>query len=255
MKLAGKNALVTGGSGGIGKAIARRLAEEGANVVVNFHSHPEEADAVVGEIRALGRKSAAVGANLGKVADCQRLVDEAVEALGGLDILVNNAGVEKRASFADVSEEDYDLVMDVNAKGYFFTTQAFVRHLQAAQRGGKIINISSVHEEAPFPRFAAYGMSKGAVKLLTRDLAIELAPLGITINSIAPGAIATPINAELLCDEERLNAVLRDIPLKRLGKPEEVAGAAAFLASDDAAYMTGSTIFVDGGRLWNYPEQ
>jgi glucose 1-dehydrogenase len=140
-------------------------------------------------------------------------------------------------------------------KGVFFATQAFVQHLLETKRPGKIINISSVHEELPFPHFASYCMSKGGVKMMTRTLAIELAPFGITINSIAPGAIETPINAKLLNDPAKLNALLGNIPLRRLGKPGDVAGTAAFLASADADYITGTTIIVDGGLLWNYEEQ
>jgi glucose 1-dehydrogenase len=249
MKLQGKTALVTGSSQGIGEAIAFRLAAEGADVVINYHSHPEQANAIIKRIQSLGRKAVSIGANLAEVAECEKLVRESADALGHLDILVNNAGVETRNSFWEVSETDYDLVMNVNAKGVFFTTRLFVQLARQTGRGGTIINVSSVHEELPFPHFAAYGMSKAAVKLLTRDLAIELAPLGIRVNSIAPGAIKTLINAKLLDNKDQINALLANIPLKRMGTPEDVAGAAAFLASDDASYITGTTIFVDGGLL------
>ena len=254
-RLAGKTALVTGSSQGIGEAVAVRLAEEGADIVVNYHSHPEGADRVVQQIRGMGRKSLAVQADLGQVSQVQFLVQESLRGLGHLDILVNNAGVEKGADFWTVSEADYDQVMNVNLKGVFFTTQAFVRHLLETKRPGKIINMSSVHEELPFPHFASYCMSKGGVKMMTRDLAIELAPFNITINSIAPGAIETPINAKLLNDPPKLKALLGNIPLGRLGKPADVAGIAAFLASADADYITGTTVFADGGLLWNYSEQ
>ena len=246
---------MTGSSQGIGEAVAVRLAEEGADIVVNYHSHPEGADRVVQQIREMGRKSVAVQADLGQVSQVQFLIQESLRGLGRLDILVNNAGVEKGADFWTVTEADYDLVMNVNLKGVFFTTQAFVRHLLETKRPGKIINMSSVHEELPFPHFASYCMSKGGVRMMTRDLAIELAPFGITINSIAPGAIETPINAKLLNDPPKLAALLGNIPLNRLGKPGDVAGVAAFLASSDADYITGTTIFADGGLLWNYSEQ
>lgn len=255
MPLSGKTALVTGSSQGIGREIAVRLAREGADVAVNYHSHPAEADAVLAEIKALGRRAVSIGADLGSVAEVTRLVAEAVAGLGSLDILVNNAGVEKNASFQDVTEHDYDLVMNVNLKGAFFATQAFVKHLLSRRAPGRIVNISSVHEELPFPHFTAYCASKGGLKMMTRNLAVELAPFGITINSIAPGAIETPINTKLLNDPEKLKALLGNIPLNRLGKPRDVAGAAAFLASPDADYITGTTLFVDGGLLWNYQEQ
>ena len=254
-RLSGKAALVTGSSQGIGAAVALRLAEEGADLIVNYNTHPEGADEVVKKIQALGRKVVSIQANLGHVPEVQRLVKESIKALGRLDILVNNAGVEKNADFWSVTEADYDLVLDVNLKGVFFATQFFVRHLMETKRAGKIINMSSVHEELPFPHFAPYCVSKGGLKMMTRDLAIELAPFGITINSIAPGAIETPINTKLLHDPAKLNALLDNIPLRRLGQPEDVAGVVAFLASKDADYITGTTVFADGGLLWNYSEQ
>ncbi|HUR47315.1 MAG TPA: glucose 1-dehydrogenase [Candidatus Saccharimonadales bacterium] len=255
MRLEGKKALVTGSSGGIGEAVAIRLAEEGADVVVNYRSNPEGAKRTVEAIQALGRRSVAVQADLSRVQDVQRLVAESIKAMGQLDILVNNAGVEKNCAFLEVTEQDYDLVLDVNLKGVFFTTQGFARHLKESKRPGKVINMSSVHEDLPFPNFTPYCASKGGLKMMTRNLAIELAPYGITVNSIAPGAIETPINSKLLNDPAKLKALLEQIPLKRLGKTTDVAGVAAFLASSDADYMTGSSVFVDGGLTWDYEEQ
>jgi len=255
LRLAGKSALVTGSSEGIGAAVAVRLAQEGADVAINYRSHPQDAQVIADKVRALGRKSVSIQADLSRLSEVQRLVQESVRGLGHIDILVNNAGVEKNADFWQVTEEDYDLVMNVNLKGVFFVTQSFVRHLMETKRPGKIINMSSVHEELPFPHFAPYCMSKGGVKMMTRDLAIELAPLGITVNSVAPGAIETPINTKLLHDPAKLNALLDNIPLRRLGQPQDVAGVVAFLASADADYITGTTVFADGGLLWNYSEQ
>jgi glucose 1-dehydrogenase len=255
MKLTGKNALVTGSNQGIGQAIALRLAEEGADLIIDYVTHPETAEETVQAIRKLGRRAVAVQGDISKVADTQRMIAESVEALGGLDILVNNAGVERHASFWDVTEADYDLVLDINLKGAFFTTQAFVRHRMEVKLPGKIINLSSVHEDLPFPHFTSYCASKGGMKMVTRNLSIELAPYGITINNIAPGAIETPINTSLLHDPAKLKALLENIPLARLGKTSDVAGVAAFLASADADYITGTTIVVDGGLTWNYSEQ
>jgi glucose 1-dehydrogenase len=255
MKLEGKNALVTGSDQGIGQGIAIRLAEEGANVVVNFRKNRQGADETCKRIEAMGRRTAAIQADVGKAVEAAKLVDDAVAALGSIDILVNNAGIEKRAPFVDVTEADYRAVIDVNMTGPFFSTQAFARHRQKVGAPGKVINNSSVHEELPFPNFTAYCMSKGGLKMMTRNLAIELAPLGITINNVAPGAIQTPINEKLLNDPKLLEPLLENIPLHRLGQPGDVAGVVAFLASADADYITGSTIVVDGGLLWNYSEQ
>ena len=254
-RLEGKIAAVTGGDQGIGRAIVERLAAEGADVALCYRANKGGADEVVGVVQKAGRKAAAFQCDVGKVADGRRFVQEVVQQFGRVDILVNNAGLERRGDFWEVSEEDYDSVLNVNLKGPFFVTQAFVKHRMEAKAGGKIINVSSVHEELPFPHFASYCASKGGLKMLTRNLSVELAPLGITINSIAPGAIETPINKNLLNDPVKLRSVLENIPLRRLGKAEDVAGVAAFLASSDADYVTGAAYFVDGGLTWNYEEQ
>jgi glucose 1-dehydrogenase len=255
MKLENKIVLVTGGGQGIGAGLAVRLAQEGADIIIDYYDKPEEADGVKNQITAMGRRAITIQADVSRVDGVTRLVEEGVAGMGRIDILVNNAGVEKNASFWDVTEKDYDFVLNTNLKGPFFLTQAFVRHLQSRKAGGKVINISSVHEELPFPHFASYCASKGGMKMVTRDLSIELAPLGITINNVAPGAIETPINTKLMNDPVKLKALLDNIPLKRLGKPADVAGAVAFLASSDADYITGTTLVVDGGLTWNYSEQ
>jgi glucose 1-dehydrogenase len=255
MKLDGKIALITGSSQGIGRAIAVRFAQEGADVVINYNRTPGGAEEALREVEAAGRRGLIVQANIGSTADVKRLITTAVEHYGRLDILVNNAGVETHAPFWEVTEEDYDRVLNTNLKGVFFATQAMVQHLMQAKRKGKIVNISSVHEELPFPNFAPYCASKGGLKMLTRDLSVELGPLGININSIAPGAIETPINTKLLNDPKKLGALLAQIPLGRLGQPEDVAALAVFLASSDSDYVTGATYFVDGGLTWHYEEQ
>jgi glucose 1-dehydrogenase len=250
--LSGMTALVTGASGGLGSAIAKALASQGARLAVSGSN----VDKLEAFRASLGGDHVALPCNLSDGGAVDQLVPQAVDALGGkLDILVNNAGLERRADFWDVTEADYDLVLDVNLKGPFFVTQAFVNHRRQAKAGGKVINISSVHEELPFPHFTSYCASKGGIKMFTRNLSIELAPLGITINNIAPGAIETPINKNLLNDPAKLKPLLENIPLNRLGKPEDVAGIAAFLASTDSDYMTGTTVVVDGGLTWDYEEQ
>jgi glucose 1-dehydrogenase len=246
--------LVTGAGRGIGRSIALRFAEEGGRValVARTTADLEETARLVA---SLGGQCAVLPADITQPGAAEDCVARAEGSLGKIDILVNNAGLERRADFWDATEEDYDTVLNVNLKGLFFITQAFVKHRMQAKAGGKIINISSVHEELPFPHFASYCASKGGVKMLTRNLSIELAPLGITINNIAPGAIETPINSKLLNDPVKLNALLGNIPLQRLGKPEDVASMAAFLASSESDYATGTTFFVDGGLTWNYQEQ
>ncbi len=254
-RLAGKVAAITGGSQGIGLAIAQRFAEEGADVSFCYRSNKAGADEAVTNIAKTGRKVAGFQYDVSSVNDGQKFIADTATQFGKIDILVNNAGLERRADFWDATEADFDAVLNVNLKGLFFITQAFVKNRMAVKAGGKIINISSVHEELPFPHFASYCASKGGVKMLTRNLSIELAPLGITINSIAPGAIETPINKNLLNDPAKLSALLENIPLKRLGTPDDVASMAVFLGSEESNYATGTTFFLDGGLTWNYQEQ
>lgn len=255
MRLQGKVALVTGSGRGIGRAIAVRLAREGARVAVEDRSDNAAAEATLAEVREAGGDGCVIAGDISTPEVGRHVVAQAVATLGRLDVLVNNAGIEKRADFLDVTEGDFDAVLGVNLRGAFFATQAFARHVRDRDGGGAVVNVSSVHEELPFPHFASYAASKGAVKMLMRNLAIELAPLGIRVNNVAPGAVKTPINAALLSNKAELDALLANIPLRRLGHPEDVANAVAFLASEEAAYVTGTTLFVDGGLLWNYSEQ
>lgn len=255
MRMKGKIALVTGSGQGIGRAVAVRLAQEGAKVIVNDLHNDDRAEQTLADVRAAGGDGCVVAGDVSVTEVGRQLIAQGIEQMGRIDVLVNNAGVEHNASFFDITEQDYDRVLDINLKGAFFITQAFVAHLRDTQRGGRIVNISSVHEELPFPHFTSYCASKGGLKMMMRNLAIELAPLGITVNNVAPGAIGTSINDRLLHNPNQLNALLGNIPLKRLGKPEDVANAVVFLASDEADYVTGSTLYVDGGLLWNYTEQ
>lgn len=255
MRLEGKVAVVTGSGQGIGRGIALRFAREGARVVINYPYSSTKALQVLQEIDPSARRAVTIQADVTILDDTRRLIQGALDHFGQLDIVVNNAGIERKAPFWQVTEQDYDAVMDVNVKGIFFVSQAAVKYWIDSKRPGKIINISSVHEEIPFPSFASYCASKGAVRMLTRNLAVELGPFNITVNAIAPGAIQTPINRELLHNAEEMSALLGQIPLGRLGQPDDVAGVAAFLASADADYVTGSTYFVDGGLTWHYEEQ
>ncbi len=253
--LSGKVAIVTGASSGIGQGIAKRLGAEGVKVIVDYVGAPADAEETQQAVKQAGGEAEIVQADVTKMDDMARLVDTAWKRFGAVDILVNNAGVEHKSAFWDTTEAEYDTVMAVNLRAVFFLTQAFVRRLRDAKKPGRVVNISSVHEDMVFPGFATYCCSKGGVRMLMRDLAVELGPLGITVNNVAPGAISTPINTALLNNKQQLNALLANIPLGRMGTTEDVAGVVAFLASDDASYVTGSTFVVDGGLMRNYREQ
>jgi len=251
----GKVAIVTGAGSGIGQGIAKRLGCEGARVIVDYIGTPEGAEETRRAIEQCGSQGKIVEADVTRQEDIRKLVDAAWDQFGSADILVNNAGMEKKSMFWDTPEEEYDKIMAVNLRGPFFLTQAFVRRLRDAKKPGRIINISSVHEDMAFPGFSTYCCSKGGLRMLMRNLAVELGPLGITVNNVAPGAIATPINKSLLEDKPKLNALLNNIPLGRMGTPEDVAGLVAYLASDEASYVSGSTFVIDGGLMRSYREQ
>lgn len=254
-ELKGKVAIITGSGSGIGQGIAKRFAHDGAKVVVDYLGSADGANETLKLIEEAGAEGIIVQADITKAADRESLLDATISKFGTIDVLVNNAGMEKKAAFWEVAEADYDKVMDVNLKAPFFLTQLFVNKLRELKRKGTIVNISSVHEDMVFPGFSTYCLSKGALRMFTRDLSVELGPLGININNVAPGAVSTPINKTLLDNKEELSALLHNIPLGRMGTVDDVGAMASFLASDDAAYITGSTFIVDGGLIRNYHEQ
>jgi glucose 1-dehydrogenase len=254
-RLKDRVAVVTGSSSGIGQGIAVRFAKEGASVVVDYIGNADGADQTHDAIQKAGSQAVVCQADVTRMEDTRKLIDAAYQNFGGCDILVNNAGMEKKADFWEVTEADYDKVLNVNLKGPFFLTQYFVQRLLSANKPGRIINISSVHEDMVFPTFSTYCVSKGGMRMLMRDLSVELGPKNITVNNIAPGAIVTPINQKLLENKPELDALLKNIPLGRMGSVDDVASLAVFLASDEAAYVTGSTYVVDGGLMRSYHEQ
>jgi glucose 1-dehydrogenase len=247
-ELEGKVALVTGAGSGIGHAIASRFGREGAQVAVNYRGSADEAERLAAELTNGGARSIAVQADVSKSADVRTMVDRVVSELGPVTVLVNNAGIEDAAPFLEIDEESWDRILAVNLTGAFLCAQACGRVMRDAG-GGAIVNISSVHEDLPFLENAAYAASKGGMRMLMRNAAVELAEFGIRVNNIAPGPIATPINREALEDPETLAVLRRVVPLARWGEPEEVAEVALFLASDRSAYVTGATYSVDGGLL------
>ena len=253
MLLEGKRALVTGASSGIGKATALRLASEGASVCVNYYSDKElpDAEAVVAAARHAGRDAFAQQADVASEPDVIALVGAAAERFGGLDILVNNAGIEKQVSLTEMPLDVWNAVLGTNLTGAFLCLREAARTM-VGQRRGVIVNMSSVHEFIPWPGFAHYCASKGGMKLLMQTAARELAPQGIRVLNIAPGAIATPINNFVLDDCEARHQVEAEIPLGRFGRPEEIAAAVVWAASAEADYVTGTTIVVDGG-MSTYP--
>ena len=249
MRLQDKVAIVTGAATGIGQAIAVRFAREGAAVAIDYIGKPEVAANTQAQISSFGGKSVAVAADISKPDQVQNLIAAAVKAYGKLDIVVNNAGIEKKLPFVDYPLEELQKILDVNLIGPFLVSQAAARQMIQQGRGGRLINISSVHEDLPMPTNAAYCVSKGGLRMLTRTIAVELARDKITVNNIGPGAVFTPIDADVEAKPEMEKALMGEIPLNRWGKPEEIAGLAVYLASDEAAYVTGSTYFIDGGML------
>lgn len=248
MRLKDKVALVTGASSGIGKAIATRFAAEGAHVAVNYRpgSQPD-LDAARAEVATFGPTAIAVSADVSKRDDVEQMMADVIAAFGRIDIAVNNAGIEIRRPFLEITDDEWQRVIGVNLFGSFVVSQVAARTMVKQGSGGKLIFISSVHEDIPFPDYTAYCASKGGIRMMMRNLAMELAPFRINVNNIAPGAIATPINKAVLDDPTARKNALSEIPWGRFGTPDEVAAVALFLASDESAYVTGSTYYVDGG--------
>ena len=249
MKLQNKVAIVTGAATGIGKAIATIMAAEGASVVIDYVGDPAFANAAVQAIQSAGGKVTSVAADVSNPGQVNQLIQKAIDSFGKLDILVNNAGLEYKHPFPEFPFELWQKVIAVDLTGPFLCAQAAAKAMIRQATGGRIINISSIHEDLPMPTNAPYCAAKGGLRMLMRTIAVELAPHKITVNNIAPGAIFTPIDADIEADPKLEAALMAEIPLGRWGKPEEVAALAVFLASDDAAYCTGSTFFIDGGMI------
>jgi glucose 1-dehydrogenase len=253
MTVKGKVAIVTGGNSGIGMAIVLELARQGASVVIDYVAHPEATEALEKQLAALGEQAIGVDADVSKVADLQKLIDAAVAKFGRLDVMVNNAGVETRTSVLDTTEQQYEKVLDVNLKSAFFGTQVAAKQMIKQGSGGRIINITSVHEDWPMPGNTAYCLSKGGMRMLTRTAGLELAPHKILVTGVGPGAVATPINTSTMNDPTLLKKLDDAIPLGRMAQPSEIASVVAFLASDAASYITATTIFADGGIMQSSP--
>ncbi len=253
MSLKGKTAIVTGGNSGIGLAIVLELARQGANIVIDYVVHPETELDLEQQVRALGDGAIGVKADVSSVADLQTLIDTAVLEFGRVDIMVNNAGVETRTSVLETTEAQYERVLAINLKSAFFGTQLAARQMIKQGGGGRIINITSVHEDWPMPGNTAYCLSKGGMRMLTRTAGVELAPHNILVVGVGPGAVATPINLGTMQDPTLLQKLNNAIPLGRMARPEEIASLVTFLAGDGASYMTATTIFADGGIMQSSP--
>jgi glucose 1-dehydrogenase len=253
MTLAGKVAIVTGGNSGIGKSIVLALAEQGANIVIDYVCDEQATEDLEQQVIALGNQAIGVEADVSKVDDLQRLIDSAVKAFGRIDIMVNNAGVETRTSILDTTEAQYDKVLDINLKSAFFGTQIAAKRMIAQGGGGRIINITSVHEDWPMPGNTAYCLSKGGVRMLTRTAGVELAPHNILVVGVGPGAVDTPINKSTMDDPEKLKTLDAAIPIGRMAEPREIGDVVVFLAGAGASYLTATTVFVDGGIMHSSP--
>ena|ERR1700690_983465 len=249
MKLQDRVAVVTGAATGIGRAIATAMASEGAAVAIDYVGDPGLANAAVQTIQSAGGKALAVSADVGNPDQVNQLIQKTVESYGRLDILVNNAGLEYKHPFPEFPFDLWQRAIAVDLTGPFLCAQAAAKAMIRQGNGGRIINISSVHEDLPMPTNAPYCAAKGGLRMLMRTIAVELAAYKITVNNIAPGAIYTPIDADIESNVEIEGKLMAEIPLGRWGKPEEVAGLAVFLASDSASYCTGSTFFIDGGMI------
>jgi len=253
MTLHGKTAIVTGGNSGIGKSVVLALADQGANIVIDFIANEQATEDLEKQVATLGDKSIGVEADVSKVADLQRLIDSAVKAFGRVDVMVNNAGVETRTSVLDTTEDQYEKVMEINLKSAFFGTQLAAKQMIAQGGGGRIINITSVHEDWPMPGNAPYSLEQGGTRMLTRTAGVELGPHGVLVVGVGPGAIATPINVSTMADPEKMKTLDTAIPLGRMAQPEEIGSVVAFLAGTDCSYMTATTVFVDGGIMHSSP--
>jgi glucose 1-dehydrogenase len=249
MSLKGKVAIVTGGNSGIGKSIAMGLAGAGANIVIDFVADPDATEALERNIASLGDSAIGVKADVSRVNELQGLIDAAVAKFGRVDIMVNNAGVETRTSVLETTEEQYDKVLDVNLKSAFFGTQIAAKQMLKQGGPGRIINVTSVHEDWPMPGNTAYCLAKGGMRMLTRTAGVELAPHGILVVGVGPGAVATPINLSTMQDPGLMRKLDAAIPLGRMAQPEEIANVVVFLAGDGASYLTATTIFADGGLM------
>ena len=249
MRLKDKVAIITGAATGIGQGIALAFAREGAKVVVDYFGKPGVSEDTLKQISDIGGDAIGVDADISNPKDIASLVKQTVDKYGKLDILVNNAGIEKKIAFVDFPADEFQKIVAVNLFGAFLGSQAAAKQMIAQGKGGRIINISSVHEDLPMPTNAPYCASKGGLRMLMRTIAVELAPHNITVNNIGPGAVFTPIDKDVESDTKLNNEILDEIPLHRWGTPADIANMAVFLASDDASYCTGSTHFVDGGML------